>query len=144
MHDLPTRVLAASLQKRSLVVDDVPEVRDLVIGILAELGYEVVSACDGERALQIIEHDGLGQALHNDLQPAATGLRPGLQRCLDGAAELGALGAVVSGSGPTVAVLAEDDEHATALGTALVGDGLARSFRVADGPVHGARVVRTG
>lgn len=83
----------------------------------------------------------LGKALHNDLQDAATSLRPDLRRLLHGGLELGALGAVVSGSGPTVALLARDAGHASALGAALMGDGLCQDVRVAEGPVPGARVV---
>jgi 4-diphosphocytidyl-2C-methyl-D-erythritol kinase len=61
----------------------------------------------------------LGRALGNDLQPAALALRPTLRPVLEAARSLGALGAVVSGSGPTVAVLARDDAHAGALAAAL-------------------------
>jgi 4-diphosphocytidyl-2-C-methyl-D-erythritol kinase len=39
--------------------------------------------------------------LENDLQPAATALRPSLARVLDGLGAAGALGTLVSGSGPT-------------------------------------------
>ncbi|HUR14116.1 MAG TPA: 4-(cytidine 5'-diphospho)-2-C-methyl-D-erythritol kinase [Mycobacteriales bacterium] len=85
----------------------------------------------------------LGKVLCNDLQPAAFALRPPLQRLLEAGLALGALGGVVSGSGPTVALLARDEGHATALGAALVADGLCRAVRVAEGPVHGARVVRS-
>ncbi len=85
----------------------------------------------------------LGKTLHNDLQEAAKALRPGLKPLLLAGSDLGALGAIVSGSGPTVAFLARDDGHATALGTALAGDGLCRVVRVAEGPVSGARVVRS-
>jgi 4-diphosphocytidyl-2-C-methyl-D-erythritol kinase len=41
-------------------------------------------------------------ALHNDLEPAALSLRPELADTLERVRELGALGAMVSGSGPTV------------------------------------------
>jgi 4-diphosphocytidyl-2-C-methyl-D-erythritol kinase len=85
----------------------------------------------------------LGKALSNDLQPAALSLKPELRKLLDAGADLGALGGVVSGSGPTVAFLARDDAHATALAAALAGHGVCRTVRVADGPVPGARVVRT-
>ena len=83
----------------------------------------------------------LGHALSNDLQPAALALRPDLRRLLDTGSDLGALGAVVSGSGPTVAFLARSDDHAVALAAALAGQGVCRSVRRADGPVPGARVV---
>jgi 4-diphosphocytidyl-2-C-methyl-D-erythritol kinase len=45
--------------------------------------------------------DELSRSLHNDLQPAALSLRPDLQERLDALLEAGALGAAVSGSGPT-------------------------------------------
>lgn len=83
----------------------------------------------------------LGHALGNDLQPAALFLRPALRRVLDSARDLGALGALVSGSGPTVAVLARDATHADALAAALVGRAECADVRRADGPVAGARVV---
>ena len=85
----------------------------------------------------------LGRALHNDLQPAATSLQPGLERLLEAGLELGSFGGVVSGSGPTVAFLARDHDHGTALAAALSGEGLCAAVRVADGPVPGARVVGT-
>jgi len=83
----------------------------------------------------------LGQALGNDLQSAAVALRPDLQRVLEAGRDLGALGGLVSGSGPTVALLARHDEHALTLSAALAGLGICRSVRRADGPVPGARVV---
>ncbi len=85
----------------------------------------------------------LGRGLGNDLQPAALFLRPALRRVLDSARELGALGALVSGSGPTVAVLARDATHADALAASLVGRAECSEVRRADGPVAGARVVGT-
>ena len=83
----------------------------------------------------------LGQALTNDLQPAAVAMRPGLRLLLDTGMDLGALGGLVSGSGPTVAFLARNDDHAVALAAALAGQGVCRSVRRADGPVPGARIV---
>ena len=50
----------------------------------------------------------LGRALSNDLQPAAISLKPVLADLLERGKALGALGGVVSGSGPTVAFLARD------------------------------------
>ncbi|MEU6041020.1 4-(cytidine 5'-diphospho)-2-C-methyl-D-erythritol kinase [Actinomadura sp. NPDC047616] len=83
----------------------------------------------------------LGAALHNDLQPAALSLKPELRRTLDAGLELGALGALVSGSGPTCAFLAETGGHAADLAAALAEKGVAASLLCADGPVPGATVV---
>ena len=83
----------------------------------------------------------LGGALSNDLQRAAVSLRPGLSMTLDVGDEYGALGAVVSGSGPTCAFLARDEEHALDLAVALTASGTCRSVVSAVGPVPGARVV---
>lgn len=83
----------------------------------------------------------LGHALGNDLQPAALSLAPYLLPLLDAARELGSLGAVVSGSGPTVAVLARDGGHADALAAGLSATGHCVAVRRADGPVGGAKIV---
>jgi 4-diphosphocytidyl-2-C-methyl-D-erythritol kinase len=83
----------------------------------------------------------LGHVLANDLQPAAIALRPTLRLLLDTGKDLGAIGGIVSGSGPTVAFLARDEDHAVGLAAALAGQGVCRSVRRADGPAHGARVV---
>ncbi len=83
----------------------------------------------------------LGKSLHNDLQAPALRLRPRLNRVLDAGRELGALGALLSGSGPTCAFLARDATDATRIAGALAGMGVARTIRRAHGPVAGARVV---
>lgn len=57
--------------------------------------------------------------------------------------ELGVLGGVVSGSGPTVAFLGRDEGHAIALAAGLATEAACRGVRVAHGPVPGARVVRS-
>jgi 4-diphosphocytidyl-2-C-methyl-D-erythritol kinase len=83
----------------------------------------------------------LGGVLANDLQPAALSLRPPLRRALAAATEAGAVAAVVSGSGPTVAALAEDADAAVRLAAALAGAGVFRTVRTVHGPVPGARLV---
>jgi 4-diphosphocytidyl-2-C-methyl-D-erythritol kinase len=86
----------------------------------------------------------LGRALGNDLQGPAVALRPALRSVLDAGRSLGALGGLVSGSGPTVALLARDEGHAVDLAAALSSAGVCESVRRADGPVPGTRVVEVG
>jgi len=82
----------------------------------------------------------LGPLLSNDLQPAAISLRPELRRALAAGRELGALGAMVSGSGPTCAFLARNLGHAQKLAVALAGAGVCRGVAPVAGPVPGACV----
>ena len=83
----------------------------------------------------------VGRALHNDLQPGACSLRPALTLVLGVGEEYGALGAIVSGSGPTVAFLVEDEEQGLDLAVALTASGVVGSVARAIGPVHGAKVI---
>lgn len=82
----------------------------------------------------------LGSALHNDLQPAALSLRPALRQVLEIGNEFGALGGLVSGSGPTCAFLVAGDEQGLDLAVALTASGSCRTVTRAVGPVPGARV----
>ena len=92
-------------------------------------------------ALRTGDAPALGAALHNDLQPAAVSLRPHLAQLLSIGHEYGALGGMVSGSGPTCAFLARGAEHALDLAVAFTASGVCRNVRRTHGPVHGARVV---
>ncbi|MFE9104062.1 4-(cytidine 5'-diphospho)-2-C-methyl-D-erythritol kinase [Actinomadura geliboluensis] len=92
-------------------------------------------------ALATGDAKALGAALTNDLQPAALSLRPSLRRTVDAGRDLGAIGALVSGSGPTCAFLAETDEDAADLAGALDGAGVAAQVVRASGPVPGATVI---
>ena len=83
----------------------------------------------------------LGPALSNDLEPAALALQPRLRTVLQTGLEYGALGALVSGSGPTCAFLVDDEAAAVDLAVSLSAEGLCRAVRRATGPVTGARVV---
>lgn len=83
----------------------------------------------------------LGKALCNDLQPAACSLRPELQQTLAVGSESGALGSVVSGSGPTVAFLARDTEHALDIAVALGASGVCSFVKRAQGPASGVRLI---
>lgn len=95
------------------------------------------------KALNQGDSKTLGKALANDLQPAACSLRPALRLILDVGMDYGALGAIVSGSGPTVAFLAEDEDHALDLVVALTSSGVVGNVIRATGPVPGARVIES-
>ena len=92
-------------------------------------------------ALRRGELAALAAVLSNDLQAPALALRPGLRRALDAATDAGAAAVLVSGSGPTVAALAEDDAGAVRLAATLAGAGVYRTVRAVSGPVPGARLV---
>jgi 4-diphosphocytidyl-2-C-methyl-D-erythritol kinase len=83
----------------------------------------------------------VGQALSNDLQPAALSLFPSLRKTLAAGLELGALGALVAGSGPTCVFLAASADRALDLAVSLSGAGVCRSVARVTGPVAGAAVV---
>jgi len=93
------------------------------------------------QALLTADPANVGKLLINDLQPAACSLRPALRLILDVGQEYGALGAIVSGSGPTVAFLVSDEEHGLDLAVALSASGVVGSVTRAFGPVHGAKVI---
>ena len=93
------------------------------------------------QALLTADPANVGKVLVNDLQPAACSLRPALRLILDVGQEYGALGAIVSGSGPTVAFLVSDEEHGLDLAVALSASGVVGSVTRAFGPVHGAKVI---
>ncbi|GEL94993.1 4-diphosphocytidyl-2-C-methyl-D-erythritol kinase [Cellulomonas composti] len=93
------------------------------------------------QALRAGDPHALGAALHNDLQAAALELEPGLAEPLAVAQDAGALGVVVSGSGPTVAALARNRQHALVLAAAFTASGVADRVLTATGPVPGARIV---
>jgi 4-diphosphocytidyl-2-C-methyl-D-erythritol kinase len=92
-------------------------------------------------ALRSGEARRVGRALSNDLQQAALSLFPPLRKTLAAGLELGALGALVSGSGPTCVFLAAGAERALDLAVSLSGAGVCRSVARVTGPVPGAAVV---
>jgi 4-diphosphocytidyl-2-C-methyl-D-erythritol kinase len=103
------------------------------LGLASPLGdrrpselLEALAAGDVER---------IGASLANDLEPAAFDLHPALEAGKDKLLEAGAVGAVMSGSGPTLLALARDEEHAGQVAGA-VRPAFAR-VEVARGPVPG-------
>jgi 4-diphosphocytidyl-2-C-methyl-D-erythritol kinase len=93
-------------------------------------------------ALRAGDAKALGAALSNDLQGAAVSLQPALAQTLGAATELGALGAIVSGSGPTVAFLVRSPEAGLDVAVGLTAMGLCRDVKRATGPVPGAKIVK--
>jgi 4-diphosphocytidyl-2-C-methyl-D-erythritol kinase len=93
------------------------------------------------QALRAGDAPALGAALANDLQVAALSLAPSLERTLAVGRQAGALGGVVSGSGPSVVFLTASAEHALDVAVALTASGAAAGVRRALGPVAGARIV---
>ena len=83
----------------------------------------------------------VGALLRNDLQRAAFNLQPELADVLAMGGEAGATGALVSGSGPTIAFLAGTKAVADAISDRLVLSSRVRAVRRAHGPVPGARIV---
>ena len=80
----------------------------------------------------------LAPLLQNDLQEAALALRPELGDLLKAGLDAGALAAIVSGSGPTIALLAASaaDAHAIALRMRVY----ASNALATSGPAAGARI----
>jgi 4-diphosphocytidyl-2-C-methyl-D-erythritol kinase len=79
-----------------------------------------------DNALRSGDARALGAALSNDLQTAAISLMPALGDVLDAGLEFGALGGVVSGSGPTIAFVADSNEAALDLAVSLTASGTPR------------------
>ncbi|MDN4474203.1 4-(cytidine 5'-diphospho)-2-C-methyl-D-erythritol kinase [Demequina zhanjiangensis] len=92
-------------------------------------------------ALMAGDPRALGSALTNDLQPAALRLAPHLQDVIDAAKDADAVGAIVSGSGPTVAALARSRQHALAIAAHLTAEDVAHTVLTASGPAAGAAIV---
>jgi len=90
-------------------------------------------------ALRAGDAEALGPALHNELQPPAIALRPHLETGRRALLAAGALGAVVSGSGPTALGLARDAEHAQQLAAATADR--FHAVRVATSPAGGPEPV---
>lgn len=83
----------------------------------------------------------VGKSLNNDLQAAACSLRPALRLILDTGHEYGALGGIVSGSGPSIAFLVADEDQSLDLAVALTSSGVVGSVARAQGPVPGAKII---
>lgn len=107
-----------------------------------ELPFEPVVPRVGDDVLQALRRGdapALASALRNDLQEPALRLRPELRDVLELGERAGALAGILSGSGPSVAFLADGKTGAIDLQVALTASQL-DVVRVT-GPVPGARVL---
>ncbi|NBO46283.1 MAG: 4-(cytidine 5'-diphospho)-2-C-methyl-D-erythritol kinase [Actinobacteria bacterium] len=84
--------------------------------------------------------DDIAAALANDLQQAALRLRPSLARTLQAGIESGAVGAIVSGSGPSCVFLARDADHSVDLAVELSASGTCDTILRATGPAAGVQL----
>ncbi len=91
------------------------------------------------QALRSGDADRLAESLHNDLQAAAVHERPDLEETIAHGVRAGALHGIVSGSGPTVALLCDGPETAQEVQSALRETGLDPLH--VHGPVPGARIM---
>ena len=96
---------------------------------------EVAALCAGPESLR--------HCLVNDLQAPALRLRPELADTIASAKEAGALAVTLSGSGPTVAALARDAEHARTLAATLSETPTVARAIPTHGPACGARIEST-
>jgi 4-diphosphocytidyl-2-C-methyl-D-erythritol kinase len=72
-------------------------------------------------AMQTGDPERVAPLLHNDLSGPAFALRPELKEAIAAMVDAGALGACVSGSGPTIFGVAQDRAHAERVGRNLAG-----------------------
>jgi 4-diphosphocytidyl-2-C-methyl-D-erythritol kinase len=91
------------------------------------------------KALRSGDADALSRVMINDLQRASFELAPGLRDTLGLGESRGAIAGLVSGSGPTVALLAHNPAAAEGLAEDLRHHGL--NAQAVHGPVPGARII---
>src|SRR5699024_7578358 len=83
----------------------------------------------------------LAAPLPHALQSAACAVPPAPEPVREAAEQRGPLAALVSGSGPTIAILGEDEMQARTIAAGLMGDSLVESCLVARGSAPGASVL---
>jgi len=133
VHDLPTTVVDQDHSVDSRLFRD---------QLKATKTFKIIDVTtDPEQARSSIDYEMSILAEDLDLQQAALSLFPPLRKTLAAGVELGALGALVSGSGPTCVFLAASAERALDLAVSLSGAGVCRSVARVTGPVPGAAIV---
>lgn len=111
-------------------VDDQRQGREVVLPTLSSSERTAVTGDDVTELVKV---------LANDLQPATLQLAPGVQAPLDALGEAGALGQLVSGSGPTVFGICADASHASSVAEVLRSRGFSAAETVST--ALGAQVI---
>jgi 4-diphosphocytidyl-2-C-methyl-D-erythritol kinase len=93
-----------------------------------EIGAEILAAVRSGDA------GAVAPLLRNDLQAAALDLRPSLRATLDAGLAAGALGGIVSGSGPTCVFLGRDRTHAADLADRMEASRMCSAAYAVAGP----------
>lgn len=142
-------VLAAALAPLNWVIAasgaglSTPEVYRALDDIREESGEHIEQpqvSIDMMLALRSGAVEDIAAALDNDLQQAAMRLRPSLARTLQAGIDAGAVGAIVSGSGPSCVFLARDPDHSVDLAVELSASGTCDTILRATGPAAGVQV----
>ena len=111
---------------------------------MRESGRSLSKAGSPDELIRVL-HSGdpeeLAPLLVNDLQAPAISLLPSLRETLAAAQEAEALASIVSGSGPTIAMLCRDAEHAVDVATAVSVAGKASSTMTTSSPAGPARII---
>ena len=124
-----------------VVYNTLDEHRDANLGALGPQPDLVKVDTAVLQAVRVGDAGSLAEAMHNDLQAATLKLAPELIEVLELGESHGALSGIVSGSGPTIAFLADDAQAAAELRSTLTRRGM-RAL-TATGPVPGARVIES-
>ncbi|WP_341941645.1 4-(cytidine 5'-diphospho)-2-C-methyl-D-erythritol kinase [Microbacterium sp. LWH10-1.2] len=117
--------LDALRDEEGALADDPPLSLDVPVAVL--------------QALRSGDPEALAECLFNDLEAAALDVRPDLEQTILDGIRAGALRGIVSGSGPTIALLCADPEGAQHVQAALREAGV-DALHV-HGPVPGARIM---
>lgn len=128
-----------ALRSRGLSTADVFRRFDVLVPAGAPLDESENAGLYAALRAGSVQH--LGANLHNDLQAPAFDMAPDLHKTVAKAREFGALSVLLSGSGPTIAVLARSQDQAQEICDGLKASGVCLDALVARGAVRGAYVV---
>lgn len=104
-------------------------------------GAEGASDAEGAAGQQVAAALDLAPLLVNDLTETALDLRPDLGDVFAAFERAGAVAVMLCGSGPTIAALCMDEEHARSVAEVVRAAEVAAEVLTAAGPVPGARLV---